>query len=109
MMTGFPMAALAQNQLVVQRLDQENAEHPTLSASDAKSAILEKVKKIAESKGHCVPTGVTLEAPVAITGDPFLFSMVLAGNVSNAWRVYVQYEGCSDNMIQRFAVIDTRP
>ncbi len=48
-----------------------------------------------------------MEAPVAITGAPFLFSMVLAGNVNNAWRVYVQYEGCDDNMIQRFAVIDT--
>ena len=104
---AFPVAALAQNQLVVQRLDQENAEHPTLSQSDAKSAIFEKVKKIAESNGQCVPTGVTAEAPVAITGDPFLFPMVLAGNVKNVWRVYAQYEGCNDNMIRRFAVIDT--
>jgi hypothetical protein len=102
----FPQDVLAQNQLVVQRLDKENAEHPTLSRADAKSAIFEKVKMIAESKGQCVPTNITVEAPAAITGDPFLFPMVLAGNVKNVWRVYAQYEGCNNDLVQRFALID---
>jgi hypothetical protein len=99
-------AASAQHELVLQRLNQENAEHPTLSETDAQKAVLDKFREISLSKGECVPTGVKIEAPIAITGDPFFFGMVLSGNVKNVWRVYAVFEGCGSNSVQRFAVLD---
>ncbi len=108
MMTGVLATAKAQQALVIERLDKENAEHPTLSPSDAEAAVLDKAKRVAGANGKCVPTGVTLEAPVAITGDPFLFSGILDGSINNAWRVYALLKGCGDALIQRYVVIDMK-
>ena len=96
----------AQHPLVKERLDKENAEHPTLSLADAEAAIFGKAKRVAEANGRCIPTGVALEPPMATTGDPFLLSGVLDGTVKNTWRVYAQFKGCGDDLIQRYAVID---
>lgn len=107
-MAGAFATADAQHPLVIERLDKENAEHPTLSLSDAEEAILEKTRRIAAANGMCVPSGVTLEVPVAITGDPFLFSGILDGSINNAWRVYAMLDGCGDALIQRYAVIEMK-
>ncbi len=99
-------AAWGQNPLVIEKLDQLNAAHPTLDLNDAKVAILKTAKSLAEKKSKCVPVDIQLRQPVAITGDPALLPTILSGQIKNAWKVYAQSEGCGSLPIDRYSVID---
>tara|TARA_R110000824_G_scaffold177839_4_gene357369 strand:- start:2488 stop:3198 length:711 start_codon:yes stop_codon:yes gene_type:complete len=106
MISLFASAALGQNQLILDKLKQLDAAHPTLEMSAAKAAIFDTAKRFADEKGECLPTDVQLEQPVAITGDPAILPALLSGQIKNAWKVYAQYQGCGNRAVDRFSVID---
>jgi len=87
--------ALAQNQMVIDKLTELNAEAPPPAIADIAQAVDQEAKRVADAKKTCAPTAIELEKPVPITGDRSVLNDVIARRLLNAWTIYAKQSGCA--------------
>ncbi|MEM8919084.1 MAG: hypothetical protein AAGE37_09520 [Pseudomonadota bacterium] len=92
--------------MVIDKITELNASHPTLTEDDAIAAIMITVAEISNTKNTCMPESVSIEKPQPATGVKLVLQGVIAGQLKNGWQVYATYNGCPETPVQRFAVLD---
>lgn len=86
----------AQDQQVLDRIAEPNAQHPTLSKEEAADSVMATATAMTKAMNTCLPTAVEIEEPTSITGVRVILQGVLSGEIRNGWTVYANYEGCAD-------------
>lgn len=82
-----------------------NAAAPAPAPAEVASAALATLQAMAKEKGGCAPTGVTADAPAAATSTALATQLIGAGQIKNAWTVYVRPQGCPADSPTRFILL----
>lgn len=97
--------ALAQNQLVLGKLAELNANAPQPPPADLTAAVSATAKAYSEASNTCAPKAVTLSDVAPITGARGILQAVIAGKLRNAWTAYATHVGCPGTIPVRYMVL----
>ena len=97
--------AIAQQQLVLDKLNELNGKAPLPPMAELETAIATTAKAYGEHNKTCVPTSLKLSELAPITGARGILQAVMAGQMRNAWTVYVDHVGCAGPNPYRYIIM----
>ena len=96
---------LAQQPMVLDKLNELNAKAPLPSMEELKAAVSDTALAYAKARSECAPQAVTLSDAAPITGAGGVLTEVIAGKLRNAWTIYAQHVGCSGSTPVRYMIL----
>ena len=97
--------ALAQQQLVIDRLTDLNAKAPQPPIPVLQAAVQTGASAYSAAKKTCSPTSVQVSEVAPITGAGVILPAILSGKIRNAWTLYANHVGCPGEDTVRYMVL----
>lgn len=97
--------AVAQHQLVLDKLNELNAKAPQPPLADLERTVAATAKAYGEANKVCVPASIKLGDVAPITGAKGILQGVMTGQLRNAWTVYANHAGCTGFDSIRYIVL----
>lgn len=91
--------------LVLEKLQQMDAQAPQPPVEQLKSSILSAAQAYAGAKDLCVPSDITMGEVAPITGAGVILQAVMSGRLRNGWTAYATLNGCPGETLFRYMML----